>query len=778
MSCGSPTPPSSPIKTVLITHSVIKKIAENKASRSPQEKIMQSELLEIIEQYQKNGNTFEIPDSILSKEDLLQPSSAKIDDKDSILCYFYATPGITFSSFQTVISKLRLAGVSITFQDSVHAWDSTYARSFVQGKIHPLKVLTAAGITDVKHIALITDPIQGSLNDAEDILRTPRPSIFPDFPDNRGTSVMVGVLSDDCGSTDIDPSPGNTSHQSFLDYAKAAPNKWLGSEDGPLPGAYDNATSRSHEGLAMMEAIHQIAPGATIKFATATGPAGGARETYIANIESLAVAGCKVIVDDIIYPEEAAFGDGDVAKKMEQLSADRGTIFISAAGNLAKRVYSFRFKPSLAPVPYGIGSSWQTATIHENISQDYNQDFDIIPGYGVDISLQWDDTYDASENDFDMYLVDKATGYIVAFSNTPQLGAGDHPYEHLGFQWSQCWGKKGYRLYITAASKLSTTPVQTSQLPKENKHHKPVAKIITIPAKTYNMKLVMRGRITGIGNARDNSMFGHPTNASVIACGAVDVASPLGIEDFSSRGISADALFVKPDICALDNISTHVPGYDPFGGTSAAAPVAAGIAAVMLSNSPVSASSPTNAEMQTFKDALRKACINYSERAGMSHIRGYGRADAFQGISSWLFNLHPDRFFANFHNLLPASGEPRVQSDMINIPNSIPSGVSKMYVSVSLDHFYGTGILLLGLTKSGNTYGLCSLAINNGVVNPNVVFYNGASAAMGTGSSPNGCYIPVGLLPVTSSDFVGDWVLSAYFPTSSGRIRKWGIFLK
>jgi hypothetical protein len=53
--------------------------------------------------------------------------------------------------------------------------------------------------------------------------------------------------------------------------------------------------------------------------------------------------------------------------------------------------------------------------------------------------------------------------------------------------------------------------------------------------------------------------------------------------NFSSTG---GAIRQKPDIAAADGVSTDVPGFQPFFGTSAAAPHAAAIAALLWSYAP------------------------------------------------------------------------------------------------------------------------------------------------------------------------------------------------
>ena len=64
------------------------------------------------------------------------------------------------------------------------------------------------------------------------------------------------------------------------------------------------------EGTALLEIVHDLAPGADLYFATGIG--GQARMAV--NIEALCEAGANVIVDDIGYLSEAAFQDDIVAK--------------------------------------------------------------------------------------------------------------------------------------------------------------------------------------------------------------------------------------------------------------------------------------------------------------------------------------------------------------------------------------------------------------------------------------------------------------------------------
>lgn len=94
----------------------------------------------------------------------------------------------------------------------------------------------------------------------------------------------------------------------------------------------------SDEGRAMAEIVHDVAPGANIAFATAfSGQAGFAN-----NIIRLANAGCNVIVDDVIYFAEPFFQDGIIAQAVNQV-AQNGVSYFSSAGNNGRDSYQSPF---------------------------------------------------------------------------------------------------------------------------------------------------------------------------------------------------------------------------------------------------------------------------------------------------------------------------------------------------------------------------------------------------------------------------------------------------
>ena len=83
------------------------------------------------------------------------------------------------------------------------------------------------------------------------------------------------------------------------------------------------------EGTAMLEILHDMAPGAELGFATAF----NSDASFADNIRALRfAAGCDVIVDDILYFNESPFEDGPIAQAVNDVTAD-GALYFSSAGN-------------------------------------------------------------------------------------------------------------------------------------------------------------------------------------------------------------------------------------------------------------------------------------------------------------------------------------------------------------------------------------------------------------------------------------------------------------
>ena len=164
-----------------------------------------------------------------------------------------------------------------------------------------------AGATGVKFIrrAARARTNTGSVDSEGDV--THQANTARDAFGVNGQGVKVGVLSDS-----ID----------YLEDAQASGD--LG-DVTILPG---QAGFGSGEGTAMLEIVHDLAPGAQLYFATANNSEAG----FAQNILDLRSHGCDIIVDDVYYYDESPFQDALIAQAVNAVTAD-GALYFSAAGN-------------------------------------------------------------------------------------------------------------------------------------------------------------------------------------------------------------------------------------------------------------------------------------------------------------------------------------------------------------------------------------------------------------------------------------------------------------
>jgi hypothetical protein len=193
-------------------------------------------------------------------------------------------------------------------------------------------------------------PSQGDFAQGSTALRATWPTLD-------GTGVTVGVLSDSFNCYAVYaragsgvPAAGPTGYASNGFTADAAKD----TSTGDLPASVtvlEEAGQLSpqgtcmdfgapvllpfgDEGRAMLQIVHDVAPGASLKFHTAV-----EGEADFANgITQLAAAGAKVIADDVGYFDEPFFQDSLVGQAIDTV-ASHGVAYFSAAGNNGQLAY-------------------------------------------------------------------------------------------------------------------------------------------------------------------------------------------------------------------------------------------------------------------------------------------------------------------------------------------------------------------------------------------------------------------------------------------------------
>lgn len=369
-------------------------------------------------------------------------------------------------------------------------------------------------------------------------------------------------------------------------------NHWTSARDsGDLPEDVtileDDLPWGGEEGTALMEIIYDLAPGAKLYFHDC----GTNILEFNQAIDNLAAAGCTIICDDITWTDEPFFEDGVIASHVKDLLSANQIVFVSSAGNYGLNHYQKMFKWA-----YKDGSFWHNfGRGHTRIKNMKIQ----IPAGGVAwIVLEWNEPFGRAKCNYDLYLLDPVSGEPLAASEGVQNGDQD-PYEFIGVA---------------------------------NDGGEPAEVLLAI--KAGNRQALFKPRILEAyiygANAEEeyitpeDSIFGHPAVPEVVSCGAVACDTPDEIEAFSSRGPSTMLHDVrpKPDLCGADRIDVSGAGgfYSPFYGTSASAPHAAAVAALLWSKSP-----DLSAVEVRYK--LLESAVDLGSR-GRDNTYGYGRVDA------------------------------------------------------------------------------------------------------------------------------------------------------
>ncbi|MDH3281424.1 MAG: PKD domain-containing protein, partial [Gammaproteobacteria bacterium] len=395
------------------------------------------------------------------------------------------------------------------------------------------------------------------------------------------------------------------------------------------------------EGRAMLQIIYDMAPGTDLLFHTGL----ATRTDYANAITALAAAGADVIVDDLLYLNEPMFQDGIVAQAVDSVAAS-GVAYYSAAGNAGHESYQAAFVDSgeIFCIEFFLPIG-DCDPIYERVGRMH--DFD--PGPGVDlyqsvtvpiggvltVAMQWDEPFGGAgpRNDHDIVLLDQTGGIFFEISANDNIVTGEG-WEVLQFQNHDVLGYgTSFNLIITYDDVDSIDPPATL------------------------LKTVVFGSGNTLNEFQTNSgtLFGHANAAGAEAVGAaffLDTpaygVAPPALEPYSSTGgtpilfdvngvpLGSPVVRSKPEITAVDGVNTTFffsdrhgnDGIDDFFGTSAAAPHAAGIAALMLDARP--GSTP-----QQINSALQGSAIDMNA-PGFDHQSGYGLIQADAAIAALL----------------------------------------------------------------------------------------------------------------------------------------------
>ena len=336
------------------------------------------------------------------------------------------------------------------------------------------------------------------------------------------------------------------------------------------------------EGTAMLEIIHDLAPGADLYFA----PSGADRTSFGNAVAALHAQGCQIICDDLGWYLDPFFEHSPTGLLIGNLQGIRDYLHVSAAGNDAQLHHQQVFTDANS-------DGWHDPYLIVRVPN----------GAMLDVFMQWKEPLNGTPvSDYDLYFADYNTMGIIASGQTR--------------------GKVGETVYYT-----NNTGATIDVAVYVYRQGGSVAHDIEIFIEPKNGATQFTNSTSPV-----DAIFGHPGFGTVFSAVATDVATPSQIEWFSSQGpftIIGLPHFQpkKPDFAAADGVSiTGAGGFPvPFFGTSAAAPHVAGVLALVWSRKP-------GTQAADFRiSAFLSQVVTDLGTNGYDNIFGYGRplADAW-----------------------------------------------------------------------------------------------------------------------------------------------------
>ena len=382
-----------------------------------------------------------------------------------------------------------------------------------------------------------------------------------------------------------------------------------------LPGQEGSGS----EGTALLEIINDLAPGAALGFASAS----GGLIQFSINVRNLRFqAGCDVIVDDVGIDLSPSFQDGDIARAVNDVTAN-GAIYLTSAGNSGGLG---RNSPAALP-----GSAAAYENDFRGVITDVGQGPVLANDFGGGVTLnriaedatsfvlEWSDAQLRSGNDYDLFMLVRnpdGTLSIDAMSNSNQTGT-QSPRERI---------------------RSPMTDDDTGKLLMVTRRDGSQDRFIRLAAFGTGVR-GLRGRLA-IGTV--GAIAGHQGANSAITVAAARASGDLNmpfptrtIEPFSSQGprrifftpdgtpltpgnfsSTGGLVLPKPDVVGADGVATrtfdnpNTPANELFFGTSAAAPHIAAIVGLALSAVPDDASDAVRQRLrQNMKEILRRTAL-------------------------------------------------------------------------------------------------------------------------------------------------------------------------
>jgi hypothetical protein len=386
------------------------------------------------------------------------------------------------------------------------------------------------------------------------------------------------------------------------------------------------------EGTAMLEIIHDLAPSAKLYFATAWPTSA----QFASNIKALRAAGCDIIVDDVSYYVETRFQDGQAASIVSP--TNQGVVVQAVNDVVADGAFYFSSAANSGNLDDKTSGTWEGDFADGGFIPDVGNvhtygasTFNVITGTTGALILTWSDPIGASVNDYDLYVLDSTAAHVALASTYTQDASGpadpvEWLYTSVPANYIILIAKyDGAARYLHLSTNRGAIEFNTPGASYGHNASKQAYGVAATPAfwSFGPSPTWPTGPFPGAFSATNHvELFTSDGPRRIFYNGD---GTPLTAGNFSATGGTA---LNKPDFTAADGVSVSgIGGFGaPFYGTSAAAPHAAAIAALIKSARPTI----TAAQMKT---ALNASAIDI-QGTGWDRNSGTGIIMADTAVAS------------------------------------------------------------------------------------------------------------------------------------------------